>query len=239
MKNTEVHIIDELNIGDNFPNTSEIRPSKRPGGVVKIYEKNEDGLKLVYKCNLVLYTGREWVASRLFNKANVSIDQTADEYIGWSGVGSGNQASATYATISGGSANVASFSGATIGGGYNNTASARRAAIGGGRINTASANYSTVGGGSSNIASGSRSTVSGGENNTASSYHSSISGGQSNNTSTFDNSHIIGSSITSDRADTTFVENLSIKSIPTASAGLPVGSVWSNAGVLNIIHALV
>jgi len=89
MKNTEVHIIDELNIGDNFPNTSEIRPSKRPGGVVKIYEKNEDGLKLVHKCNLVLYTGREWVASRLFNKANVSIDQTADEYIGWSGVGSG------------------------------------------------------------------------------------------------------------------------------------------------------
>ena len=46
---------------------------------------------------------------------------------------------------------------------------------------------------------------------------------------------IVGSSITADRACATFVNNLSIKNIPTASAGLPSGSVWSNGGVLTIV----
>ena len=92
MKNTEVHIMDELNIGDKLLtyNKSKIDLSKRPVGVVKIYEKNgNDKLKLIHKHNLIVYTGREWVASRLFNKTNVSIDQTKDEYIGWAGLGSG------------------------------------------------------------------------------------------------------------------------------------------------------
>ena len=46
---------------------------------------------------------------------------------------------------------------------------------------------------------------------------------------------IIGSNITADRVCATFVNNLSIKNIPTASTGLPSGSVWSNSGVLNIV----
>jgi hypothetical protein len=46
---------------------------------------------------------------------------------------------------------------------------------------------------------------------------------------------IIGSNITADRACTTFVNNLSIKNIPTSSAGLPSGSIWSSAGALCIV----
>jgi hypothetical protein len=46
---------------------------------------------------------------------------------------------------------------------------------------------------------------------------------------------IVGSNITADRVCTTFVNNLSIKNIPTSSAGLPSGAVWSNSGVLTIV----
>jgi hypothetical protein len=46
---------------------------------------------------------------------------------------------------------------------------------------------------------------------------------------------IVGAYITADRVNTTFVNNLSIKNIPTASAGLPSGSVWRNGTVLEII----
>jgi hypothetical protein len=46
---------------------------------------------------------------------------------------------------------------------------------------------------------------------------------------------IVGSNITADRACATFVNNLSIKNIPTGCAGLPSGSVWRNGCVLNIV----
>jgi hypothetical protein len=46
---------------------------------------------------------------------------------------------------------------------------------------------------------------------------------------------IVGSNITADRVCTTFVNNLSIKNIPTACTGLPSGAVWSNSGVLTIV----
>ena len=46
---------------------------------------------------------------------------------------------------------------------------------------------------------------------------------------------IVGSNIVADRACATFVNNLSIKNIPTSSAGLPSGSVWSNGNVLTIV----
>ena len=46
---------------------------------------------------------------------------------------------------------------------------------------------------------------------------------------------IAGDCITADRECATFVNNLSIKDIPTSSAGLPSGSVWNNSGVLNIV----
>ena len=152
------------------------------------------------------------------------------------GGGLNNTASGNYAsTVSGGVENTASNIFATVGGGLNNTASSTYSTIGGGYGNISSGSNSIVGGGRNNTASGHTSTIGGGFDNTASGINSSVLGGRYNNTSTFANSHIIGSNITSDRADTTFVESLSIKSIPTASAGLPSGSVWSNAGVLNIV----
>jgi hypothetical protein len=46
---------------------------------------------------------------------------------------------------------------------------------------------------------------------------------------------IVGSNITADASCTTFVNKLSIKTIPTSSAGLPSGSVWRNGTVLEIV----
>ena len=80
------------------------------------------------------------------------------------------------------------------------------------------------------------SSVLGGIQNTASATYSAILGGQSNNISgSYTKAMIVGSNITADRTNCTFVSNLSIKSIPTSSAGLPAGSVWNNGGVLNIV----
>lgn len=47
--------------------------------------------------------------------------------------------------------------------------------------------------------------------------------------------NIFGHQITADRNCATFVNNLSIKSIPTSSAGLPAGSVWNDGGFLKIV----
>jgi hypothetical protein len=116
--------------------------------------------------------------------------------------------------------NTASYIGATVSGGQYNFASGNKSTVSGGRCNTSSAYYSTVGGGLQNIASGNYST---------------IVGGQFNNTNSCSGAMIVGSSITADRADATFVNNLSIKNIPTSSAGLPSGSVWKNGTVLNIV----
>ena len=151
--------------------------------------------------------------------------------------GFNNTSSGSYATVGGGRMNTASgnFS-ATVGGGTGNTASGNYyATVGGGTYNISSNAYSTVCGGYGNTSSGFKSIVGAGNQNVASSDYSSILGGRNNNTSTFSNSHIIGSNITSDRSNSTFVQNLSIKSVPTSAAGLPSGSVWSNAGVLNIV----
>jgi hypothetical protein len=46
---------------------------------------------------------------------------------------------------------------------------------------------------------------------------------------------LFGSNLTANRACTTFVNNLSIMAIPTSSAGLPAGAVWSNGGKLEIV----
>jgi hypothetical protein len=46
---------------------------------------------------------------------------------------------------------------------------------------------------------------------------------------------IIGSNLIADRNCTTFVNNLSIKDIPTGGGGLPSGSVYNFGGYLKII----
>jgi hypothetical protein len=95
-------------------------------------------------------------------------------------------------------------------------------------------NYSTVSGGRNNTSIGNCSTVGGGYCNTSIGLYSSVLGG-SGNTVSNDCSFIIGDSIISDRSCSTFVNNLSIMNIPTSSAGLPAGSVYSDSCILKIV----
>ena len=69
----------------------------------------------------------------------------------------------------------------------------------------------------------------GGFQNVANGSYSAVVGGRSNNIATCADTFIVGSCITADRSCATFVNNLSIKNIPTSSAGLPSGSIWRDA----------
>ena len=108
-----------------------------------------------------------------------------------------------------------------VGGANNSIDNGNTSVIGGGRYNQINGAYW------SGIMSGQCNVISGG-------YHQTILGGVSNTNGSY-YSHVIGSNITTDRVCTAFVNNLSIKSIPTAATGLPSGAVWNNAGVLNIV----
>jgi hypothetical protein len=123
-----------------------------------------------------------------------------------------------------------------IGGGDYNTNRGCYSVIAGGCANTTSAKSSVVSGGHGNIADKDYAFVGGGQNNRANGEHSSVLGGQKNSTKEYTNAHIVGSNIEADRNDTTFVNNLSIKDIPTSSKNLPKGSIWSNKGVLTIVE---
>jgi hypothetical protein len=84
-----------------------------------------------------------------------------------------------------------------------------------------------VGGGQGNNVCKDYSLIVGGLNNFNNVIYGGILGGICNTLSNYNNySHIVGSCITADRECTTFVNNLSIKNIPTSAAGLPSGSVW-------------
>jgi hypothetical protein len=80
-------------------------------------------------------------------------------------LGTGNTASAAFATVSGGTANNASAAYATVSGGTDNTASGERATVGGGYFNMASGDRSVVAGGYGNEASGYTAFVGGGLGN--------------------------------------------------------------------------
>lgn len=123
-----------------------------------------------------------------------------------------------------------------IGGGDYNTNRGDYSVIAGGCANTTSCKSSVVSGGHGNIADKDYAFVGGGQNNRANGEHSSVVGGQNNTTKKHKNAHIVGSNIEADRDDTTFVNNLSIKDIPTSSKNLPKGSIWSNKGVLTIVE---
>jgi len=60
-----------------------------PHGYVEIFEKDENGSRLVGKSNLVLYLGREWIAERLANIDNPNTTLTKDMFLSWLGVGTG------------------------------------------------------------------------------------------------------------------------------------------------------
>ncbi len=132
----------------------------------------------------------------------------------------------SYATIAGGNNNRVkdSYYSTVVGGSSNTVADqSHKSTVTGGYINSIYnySVYSSIGGGTFNYIS-------------AGGGHASIPGGTYNRVTNY-KSHILGNNITSDRDCTTFVNNLSIKSIPVSSAGLPAGSVWNNGGVLNIV----
>lgn len=159
--------------------------------------------------------------------------------------------------IGGGGYNTAGYNYDVIGGGCFNCTIAfgGGAAIVGGCCNCISQGCSSfIGGGNRNIIAGgnnefgvvaggyfncicgnaSCSSIAGGYFNFIGAAYSGIAGGYLNCVAN-QKSFIVGSEITTDRACTTFVNNLSIKNIPTSAAGLPAGSVWNNGGVLNIV----
>jgi hypothetical protein len=106
----------------------------------------------------------------------------------------------------------------------------------GGESNTTSNRYSVVVGGKGNMVDSEFAVILGGSGNTVNGRLSSVLAGQNNKTQKHTNAHIIGSNVVADRDDTTFVNNLSIKNIPTSANGLPKGSIWNNKGVLNIVE---
>jgi hypothetical protein len=63
--------------------------------------------------------------------------------------------------------------------------------------------------------------------------NSAILGGQCNTTQ-HNCSFIVGSGICSTAANTTHVNCLHFSNIPTSSAGLALGTVWSDSGTLKI-----
>lgn len=78
-----------VELKDSFGRT--IQSPRRPPNKVVIHAINADGRRVFLQesKNLVVYSGREWVAERLFNLNNVDTTSTASEAIYWFGVGSG------------------------------------------------------------------------------------------------------------------------------------------------------
>ena len=186
---------------------------------------------------------------------------TTSGYASFTGAGRQNTTSGNYSFTGGGFCNITSGNASFTGGGCRNLSQAVSGFIGGGICNNvcnATSGCLAIGsvvvggignnttGGTWALAScsftvapticnaGQYSFVGGGFQNSAVGNNSGVLGGSSNVASCAC-SFIVGSNITSDRTCATFVNNLSIKNIPTSSAGLPAGSVWSNSGVLNIV----
>jgi len=81
-------IRDRIEMEDNFNSNCDRKSPLR--GKVEMYEIiNGEKKKLFEKDNLVVYLGREWVASKIFNTENTEIPPTTDEFICWLGLGSG------------------------------------------------------------------------------------------------------------------------------------------------------
>lgn len=75
-------------IKDSVNNTS--TKERKPEGYVEVYSIDKDGNKqMVGKSNLVLFVGREWIASRICNLKNTNIYPMQSDFISWLGLGNG------------------------------------------------------------------------------------------------------------------------------------------------------
>lgn len=145
---------------------------------------------------------------------------------------------ATSSFIGAGQVNKTTQSNTFIGTGFNNCVCGTGSGFVAGSNNSISGNSSFIGAGNSHCitSAGQTSVIAGGQSNCIEGRASGVLGGCNNVVpASCDCAMIIGSNITADRVCATFVNNLSIKNIPTSSAGLPSGSVWNNSGVLNIV----
>ena len=93
-KDITIVIKDEIRFGDVLSKLPEQENKIELKGHVQIYEVVNGEKKLTFeKDNLVVYLGREYVASRIFNKLNTNLvspnDPAPDEFICWAGLGSG------------------------------------------------------------------------------------------------------------------------------------------------------
>jgi hypothetical protein len=149
-------------------------------------------------------------------------------------LGYNNLACGFGSSVLGGQASVANNGGVVVGGFL--ATSTDRSFVGQAAISNATAEGAVITGGANNNATGQVSFVGTGFNNTASAAYTGILGG-GNNTASSRCSFIIGSDITTDRVCTTFVNALSMKTIPTSTAGLPSGMVWrcTTDNILRII----
>ena len=157
---------------------------------------------------------------------------------GFVGIGFGNTSSQGASFF--GSPNCSTVSGSFgfIGAGCLNTVSNCYSVIVNGLQNGVSGRFSFIGGGQDNINGGIYSSIITGRSNiicTGSAYSSILGGFGNTILASSSCSFIIGSNIVANRTCTTFMNNLSLMNLPTSSTGLPVGAVWRNGNVLNIV----
>ena len=84
-----VEVKDEYSLQDA---ASKISSRVQPRGYVEIYETDESGedRQLVGKSNLVVYQGREWIATKIMGLENTNLGKDERTYsIYWFGLGSG------------------------------------------------------------------------------------------------------------------------------------------------------
>lgn len=82
---------DKWELGDKINNDLKNEHLKERGmrGWVEIYEVKDGNKELISKNNLVVYQGRAWAATRIFNTENAEVVTDKDEFICWFGLGSG------------------------------------------------------------------------------------------------------------------------------------------------------
>lgn len=100
-KNFEIQSFDEYRLYDKTSMNGNKQKKPRPRGHVYVYSSpvnNSEDKELISEHevdpveddeNLVVYSGREWVAPRLFNVDNPNIIPSKDAYICWFGLGTG------------------------------------------------------------------------------------------------------------------------------------------------------
>lgn len=91
-QNIQIEIFDHYSdcLKDKFDGIVDVS-NRFPKGFVEIYETDNDGnnKKLIGKSNLVLYTGREFVAQSIFGVNNPAVTSSYNDHIFWFGVGDG------------------------------------------------------------------------------------------------------------------------------------------------------